>query len=113
MKTRKQTRTLRIRSKLKGSSEKPRISVFRSNKYLYAQLIDDTNGKTMFSISEKQSKLEPAKKPVERARELGVLFAKQMKDKKVDRAVFDRGGYRYHGVVKAFADGIREGGVNV
>lgn len=111
MKTKKERRVLRIRSKVKGNLEKPRISVFRSNKYLYVQLIDDAKGKTVFGLSEKQSALDASKKPVERARELGMLFAKQMKEKKVEKAVFDRGGYRYHGIVKAFAEGIREGGI--
>lgn len=107
-------RKKRVRAKVKGSSTKPRISVFRSNKFLYAQLIDDTIGVTLCGISEKKLAAgTTGKRPVERAKELGVLFAEKVKAKKVKKAVFDRGSYKYHGVVKAFAEGMRDGGVQI
>lgn len=115
MKTQKTLRRKkRVRAKVKGSNKNPRISVFRSNKFLYAQLIDDTIGATLCGISEKKLAAgTTAKKPVERAKELGMLFAEKIKAKKVKKAVFDRGSYKYHGVVKAFAEGVREGGIQV
>ncbi|MEL6650233.1 MAG: 50S ribosomal protein L18 [Bacteroidota bacterium] len=103
----------RLRSKLKGTTEKPRLSVFRSNKEIYAQIIDDTEGKTLVSCSSrvKDLNLQPLSK-TEQSREVGKKLAELAKANGVEVVVFDRGGYRYHGRVKALAEGAREGGLN-
>lgn len=90
----------RIRSTLSGTAERPRLSVFKSNKFLYAQLIDDTKGHTLA-----QATSDDAKK-------VGMDIAKAGKALKIDKVVFDRGGYLYTGKIKAIADGAREGGLN-
>lgn len=103
----------RLRSKLKGTTEKPRLSVFRSNKEIYAQIIDDTAGKTLVSCSSrvKDLNLQPLSK-TEQSREVGKKLAELAKASGVETVIFDRGGYRYHGRVKALAEGAREGGLN-
>lgn len=101
-------RHLRIRQRIQGTGEKPRLSVFRSNKAIYAQLVDDTNGKTLVSSSSLGLK---GKKGVEAAKEAGLALAKSAKEKKIEICVFDRGGYLFHGQVKALAEGAREGGL--
>lgn len=113
-KTRRIRRKLRIRGKIFGNHDQPRLSIFRSNKYIYGQIIDDLDGKTLASISlneikqahEKVSKSEAASK-------IGEMLAKKAKDAKVKRVVVDRNGYRYHGRVKSFADGLRKGGIEL
>lgn len=95
--------------KIIGTATKPRASVFRSNKNIEVQLIDDTKGVTILSISSK--KIDQKLKPVERASETGKALAKLAIAKKVTEIVYDRNGYRYHGQVKAMADGLREGGL--
>lgn len=90
----------RIRSVLSGTSERPRLSVFKSHKYLYAQIIDDTKGHTLA-----QANSDDAKK-------VGIEIAKKAKALKIDKVVFDRGGYLYTGKIKAIADAAREGGLN-
>jgi large subunit ribosomal protein L18 len=110
-KTGKQTRKTRIRSKTKGVSARPRLSVFRSNKYIYAQVIDDEKGKTIVGVSEKQLASDEKLKKSEKAKKLGMLIAKEAIAKKIKEVVFDRGAYKYHGRVKAVAEGAREGGL--
>jgi large subunit ribosomal protein L18 len=110
-KTVKQTRQTRIRAKAKGVLSKPRLSVFRSNKYVYAQVIDDETKKTIVGATEKELSLKEKLKKSERAKELGKLIAKKAIGKKIEKVVFDRGSYRYHGRVKAVAEGAREGGL--
>ena len=105
-------RRRRVRAKVIGTSERPRISVFRSNRGIQAQLVDDLSGHTLAAVSWTESGLR-ALKPMEQAGKAGELLAERAKAAGVDRAVFDRGGYRYHGKVKAFADGVREGGLTV
>ena len=105
-------RRRRVRAKVRGSAERPRISVFRSNRGIFAQLIDDDSGRTMASVNWTESDLRSLK-PMERAAKAGEVLAERAKAAGVDAAVFDRGGYRYHGKVKAFADGVREGGLTV
>jgi large subunit ribosomal protein L18 len=103
-------RHLRIRSKLHGTPERPRLSVFRSNTNIYAQIIDDVNGVTLVSASS----LKDVKKGagnVEGAKAVGKLIAERAKDKKITSVVFDRSGYLYHGRVKALADAAREAGL--
>lgn len=105
-------RKKRVGSKIKGTSDRPRLSVFRSNKTLYAQVIDDTKAKTLFGMSTKAlGKTRAGKGRVEEANLFGQEFAKKAKTKKISKVVFDRSGYRYHGRVKAFAEGVREGGL--
>jgi large subunit ribosomal protein L18 len=102
----------RVRAKISGSAERPRIAVFRSNRGIHAQLIDDLAGRTLAAVSWTESDLRGLK-PMEQAGKAGELLAQRAKAAGVDAAVFDRGGYRYHGKVKAFAEGVREGGLKV
>ncbi|OGH23561.1 MAG: 50S ribosomal protein L18 [Candidatus Levybacteria bacterium RIFCSPLOWO2_01_FULL_38_13] len=108
MKDKKLRRKIRIRSKIQGTRERPRLSVFRSNKYIYAQLIDDEKGETIVGISGKADKKGSK---VEKSNDLGLSLAKLALSKKIKTAVFDRGSYAYHGRVKAVAEGAREGGL--
>jgi large subunit ribosomal protein L18 len=103
-------RKRRVRSKTKGTTLKPRLSVNRSNRFIYAQIIDDTKAKTILGVSEKTLSVSKVNK-TQRAKNLGLLIAKKATEKKVKEVVFDRGSYRYHGRVKALADGAREGGL--
>jgi large subunit ribosomal protein L18 len=105
-------RRRRVRAKVVGTAERPRISVFRSNRGIQAQLVDDLAGHTLAAVSWTESDLRSLK-PMERAAKAGKVLAERAKAAGVDAAVFDRGGYRYHGKVKAFADGVREGGLTV
>ena len=105
----KQRRHSRVRSRVKGTSERPRLCVYRSLKHIYAQIIDDTTGKTLVNAQDKEIK-EKLKRG-DLAREIGKLLAKKAINKKIEKVVFDRGGYRYHGRVKALAEGAREGGL--
>src|ERR1700759_2862183 len=104
-KSAKQSRQLRVRSKTKGTDLKPRLSVFRSNKFIYAQVIDDSKAATIASVSESEVKASGNKSA--RAIELGKLVSKKALAKKISTVVFDRGSYKYHGRVKAVADGAR------
>jgi large subunit ribosomal protein L18 len=110
-KTIKQTRQSRIRANAKGVAAKPRLSVFRSNKYIYAQVIDDQTKTTLVEAVEKELGLKEKLNKSDRAKELGKLIAKKAIAKKIAAVVFDRGSYRYHGRVKAVAEGAREGGL--
>ena len=105
-------RRRRVRAKVVGTAERPRISVFRSNRGIQAQLVDDLAGHTLAAVSWTESDLRSLK-PMERAAKAGEVLADRAKAAGVESAVFDRGGYRYHGKVKAFADGVREGGLTV
>ena len=102
----------RVRAKVSGTPERPRISVFRSNRGIHAQLIDDLSGRTLAAVSWTEGDLRGLK-PMEQAGKAGELLAERAKAAGVESALFDRGGYRYHGKVKAFADGVREGGLKV
>ena len=105
-------RHLRVRRKISGTPECPRLCMYRSNTNIYAQIIDDVNGITLASAStmDKEVKTKHANK--EAAKEVGALIAKRAKDKKIVDVVFDRSGYRYHGVVKELAESARQGGLN-
>jgi large subunit ribosomal protein L18 len=103
-------RRRRVRSKIRGSAERPRLSVYRSNRGVFTQLIDDNAGKTVAAVSWTESDLKGLN-PMEQAKKAGELLAKRAKEAKVETCVFDRGGYRYHGRVKAVAEGAREGGL--
>jgi len=108
---RRSRRKLRIRSIVKGTVERPRLSVFRSNKHFYCQAIDDLGGVTLASISDLEKDLTGTDINIEGVKKLGQAFGKRLKEKKIERAVFDRNGFRYHGVIKSFADAIREAGI--
>jgi large subunit ribosomal protein L18 len=103
-------RRRRVRAKIRGTAERPRLAVFRSNRGIYAQLIDDVSGQTVAAVSWTESELRDLAR-MEQAKRAGELLAKRAKDKGAESVVFDRGGYQYHGRVKAFADGAREGGL--
>ena len=106
-------RKARVRAKIYGTALKPRVSVFRSNRHFYAQLIDDVSGKTIASVSS-LALVKTSKKPKQDlAKTLGGELAKKAAEKKIDQVVFDKGAYRYHGSVKAFCDALREGGIKV
>jgi large subunit ribosomal protein L18 len=105
-------RRRRVRAKVGGTAARPRISVFRSNRGIAAQLVDDERGHTLAAVSWTEADLKGLK-PMEQAGRAGQLLADRAKAAGIERAVFDRGGYQYHGRVKAFAEGVREGGVAV
>ncbi|MFH1611831.1 MAG: 50S ribosomal protein L18 [bacterium] len=105
----RQNRHKRIRAKIIGKKSCPRLSVFRSNKHLDLQLIDDDQGKTIASVRDTEIEKKLNKKNL--AKEAGKLIAQKAIDKKIEKVVFDRGGYRYHGRVKAVAEGAREAGL--
>ena len=102
-----------IRRKISGTAQKPRLSVFRSNRDIYAQLIDDDNGVTLASASSKEKDiLALAVNKTEKSKLVGASLARKASELGLTKCVFDRGGYLYHGRVKAIADGAREGGLN-
>ncbi|HOA33484.1 MAG TPA: 50S ribosomal protein L18 [Clostridiales bacterium] len=101
----------RVRAKVKGTPECPRLNVFRSLKHIYAQLIDDVNGVTLVSASTVEKGFEGYGGNVEAARKVGKLIAERAAEKNIEKVVFDRGGYIYHGRVKSLAEGAREGGL--
>lgn len=109
---RKLQRQRRVRKKLRLNADAVRLSVFRSNRFVYAQLIDDKDGKTLASVSQKTLKTEKGMTPTEAARMVGMELAKKAQDKKITNVVFDKGSYAYHGRVKAIAEGAREGGLS-
>ena len=104
-------RHTRVRGKISGTAECPRLDVFRSNSNIYAQLIDDVKGVTLVSASSVEKEFGAAKGNKEEARKVGQLIAKRAIDKNITEVVFDRGGYVYHGRVKELAEGAREGGL--
>ncbi len=105
------TRHKRVRAKIFGARIRPRLSVFRSNKHIFMQLIDDAKGITIVSASDSEIKLEDDSKKTILAQKTGELLAKKAQEKKIKRAVFDRGGYKYQGRIKAAAEGARKGGL--
>lgn len=107
---RKIKRQIRTRSKIRGTEERPRLSVFKSNRFMYAQIINDEKGKTIVGVSEKQLKEKVVGKSA-RAKQVGILLAKKALEKKVKKVAFDKGSYAYRGRVSAIADGAREGGL--
>jgi len=100
-------RRIRVRAKVVGTSERPRLAVFKSNKYLYAQLIDDSKGATIASATSRGAK----GKNVDQSELIGKLIAEKAKEKKISRVVFDRGGFLYRGKIKAIADSARAAGL--
>ncbi len=112
-KTNLERRKLRVRKKISGSVERPRLSVFRSNKYLYGQVIDDVAGKTLASINTLEAEAVKGKTKSQAAFEAGKALAEKAKEQKIVKLTFDRNGYKYHGRIKSFADGLREGGIEI
>ena len=105
-------RHIRVRGKISGTPECPRLNVFRSNANIYAQIIDDVNGVTLVSANTLEKDFEGATGHVEAAKKVGLVLAERAKAKGIEDVVFDRGGYLYHGRVAALAEGAREGGLN-
>jgi large subunit ribosomal protein L18 len=103
-------RRRRVRAKIRGTAERPRISVFRSNRGIFAQLIDDQNGRTLAAVNWTEEPLRGLG-PMDQSKRAGELLAERAQAAGIQRAVFDRGGYQYHGRVQALAEGAREGGL--
>ena len=103
-------RRRRVRAKVRGSAERPRISVFRSNRGIFAQLVDDDAGRTLAAVNWTEGDLKELGR-MDQAKRAGELLAERAKQAGVETCVFDRGGYRFHGKIKALADGAREGGL--
>lgn len=108
-------RHLRVRAKVRGTASRPRLNVFRSSAHIYAQVIDDTQGRTLASASsleeEVMSRLTDGKTKTDKAKVVGLVVGERAKAAGIDTVVFDRGGFKYHGRVKAVADGARESGL--
>lgn len=110
----RQRRHRRVRAVIEGTSERPRVSVFKSNKHVFVQFIDDKTGKTVLSskiVSSKKSKIKGIK--TEKAAKIGEMLAEKAKAVGIEEVVFDRGGFKYHGRIKAVADGLRKGGLKL
>lgn len=103
-------RKTRISQKLHGTAQNPRLSVFRSNQSVYAQLVDDARGKTILGVSEKHIEKKSGTK-IDKAKALGLVLAAKAIEMNIKKVIFDKGSYRYHGRVKAIAEGAREGGL--
>ncbi|MDQ3678718.1 MAG: 50S ribosomal protein L18 [Actinomycetota bacterium] len=110
--TKRLKRRRRVRAKVSGTAQRPRISIFRSNRGIAAQLVDDVAGHTLAAVSWTEAPLRD-KSPMEQSSEAGRLLAARASDAGISNAVFDRGGYQYHGRVRAFAEGVREGGLTI
>ena len=104
-------RHVRVRGKISGTPERPRLNVFRSNANIYAQIIDDVNGVTLVSANTLEKEFEGATGNIEAAKKIGALVAERAKAKGIEEVVFDRGGYIFHGRVAALAEGAREAGL--
>jgi large subunit ribosomal protein L18 len=103
---------MRIRKKISGTAERPRLAVFRSNKQIYVQVVDDLRGVTLLAVSSKEKELaRTGIKKTEQAKIVGKSLAARCKEKGIESVIFDRSGYRYHGRVKSLADAAREGGL--
>jgi large subunit ribosomal protein L18 len=106
-------RHARLRLRIAGSAERPRLSIFRSSKFIYAQVIDDTTGRTLASASSREATLATGAGKVDSARSVGRALAERAKAAGVSTVVLDRGGYRYHGRVRSLTEGAREGGLDL
>jgi len=110
-KAKRNIRHRRVRAKIKGTSSVPRLCVFRSNRHIYCQLIDDEKNKTLFIASDTEVKSKTKSQKSKVAEQVGELLAKKAIEKKIEKVIFDRAGYKYHGRIKALADGARKGGL--
>ena len=111
--TKAEKRALRVRSKLSGKAKRPRLSVYRSNKHIYVQAVDDEHQLTLVGVNDKGIKLKTKLTKTEKAYRVGQLMADKLQVAKIATAVFDRGSYRYHGRVKAVAEGLRKQGIKL
>lgn len=107
----RERRHMRVRRKISGTAERPRLCMYRSNTGIYAQIIDDVAGNTLAQASTMDKEIKEKHSNKEAAKEVGALIAKRAKEKKIETVVFDRSGYIYHGVVKELAEAAREGGL--
>lgn len=107
-----QRRKRRVRGKVFGTKLRPRLTVFRSNQSVYAQIINDEKGETLVSVSGLKLKSKDKETKTDLAQRVGEEISKKAKDKKIKNVVFDRRGYKYHGIIKALAEGARKGGLN-
>ncbi len=105
-------RHVRVRKRVHGTGDRPRLAVFRSNRYIYAQVIDDSEGRTLASASSQEADLRASALNISTAAKVGELLAGRAKDAGVNAVVFDRGGYKFHGKVKALAEAAREAGLD-
>jgi len=105
-------RKMHIRKRISGTEARPRVSVFRSNRHMYVQAIDDEHGRIIVSVSILEKELTGLKNSVESAAKLGEAFGKRLNEKNLKSVVFDRNGYKYHGIVKAVAEGTRKAGID-
>ena len=103
----------RVRKRITGSAERPRLAVYRSNRHIYAQLIDDGDARTVAAASDLDADAKPGSGKTDRAKAVGALLARRAKEAGIERAVFDRGGRLYHGRVASLAEGAREGGLSI
>jgi large subunit ribosomal protein L18 len=110
-KVKRARRKAHIRKRVAGTGERPRLTVYRSSRYIYIQAIDDVEGRTLAAASNREKALAGLKSTVAGGAQLGEVIGQRLKEKKIARIVFDRNGYAYHGVVKAIADGARKAGV--
>ena len=110
-KAERERRHIRVRNKISGTAERPRLCIFRSNSNLYVQIIDDVNANTLVQASTLDKEVKTKHSNKEAAKEVGTLIAKRASEKNIKEVVFDRGGYIYHGVVKELAEAAREGGL--
>jgi len=110
-KVKRARRKAHIRKRVSGTAERPRLTVYRSARYIYIQAIDDEQGRTLAAASNREKALAGVKSTVAGGAQLGELIGQRLKEKSIARVVFDRNGYAYHGVVKAIADGARKAGV--
>ncbi len=110
-KMRRRRRRFHIRKKISGTQSRPRLSVYRSNRYIYIQAIDDQSGQTLTAVSNREKTLLDVRSITADAGKIGLELAERLKKKKITHAIFDRNGYLYHGIVKAVADGARKGGI--
>lgn len=110
---RRKRRKLRIRKKILGSADRPRISIFKSNRFTYVQAIDDTEGRTIAAASNREKELMGIKNAVSDLAKLGEVMADRLKKKNITNAVFDRNGYLYHGCVASVAEGLRKAGIRL
>ncbi len=105
-------RHIRVRTKISGTAERPRLCIYRSNSNIYAQIIDDVAGNTLVSASTLDKEVKIKKSNIEAAKEVGTLIAKRAAAKNIKTVVYDRGGYIYHGIVKELAEAARKGGLD-
>lgn len=106
-------RHIRVRKKIRGTAQRPRLAVFRSNRYIYAQVIDDATGRTLVAASSQEPELRDRRLTVETASAVGSLLAERAKEAGIGSVVFDRGGFKYHGRIKALADAARASGLEL